>query len=474
MGWRRATWVLATVALVAVGCSTAELDDARDTATTTPTTSPATTATEAIADPPPLEWRGCGGGLECAALTVPLRYDDPSAGEVELAVARRPSTSNDPLGPLVVNPGGPGGSGIGFLRDGGARELTQHFDVVSWDPRGVGDSRGLDCAPQEEFLSLDPQPDDDAERTALQDAARRMAEACAAEDAELLPTLTTETAARDLEQLRRALGGQPLNYLGFSYGTHIGLTYASLFPGAVRAMALDGVVDPRETTTELLTGQAVEIERVLGANLPALRTVAARVEADPLPARTGAEVGPGILSVAAFAAIYRTDGAQVLARALDDAQAGDGTALAQLADAYVGSASFGAYLGVLCVDGPIPRGTDEWWAFIDAITRAAPDLGASVGNELLPCAYWPVEPHVLPALGWDSSLPPILLVASTLDAATPLDDAQRVHAALPHASLLIRNGPGHTSYGVSDCARAAITAYLVTLRLPGEGATCPS
>jgi len=414
-------------------------------------------------------------GLECATLTVPLDYENPAAGELELAVARRTSSGDDPIGTLVVNPGGPGGSGATYLRNGGGGELDDDFDVVSWDPRGVGGSRPLDCARDTSFFALDPQPDDAAERAALERSARTMAAECARADLALLSTLTTETAARDLEQLRKALGDEGLNYLGFSYGSHIGLLYAALFPNRIRAMTLDGVVDPRESLAEFLTGQAVAIEEVLGENLTALREVAARVEVDPLPSRTGTEVGPGTLGVAAFASIYRTTGEQQFTAALDDARDGDGTALARLADTYLSSSSLAAYLGVLCIDGPRPMDVESWWNFIETIEAAAPDLGASVGNELLPCAYWQVAPNDGGSpIDWSPSLPPILLVASTRDAATPLDDAQRVEQDLPNAVLLVRNGPGHTSFGASRCVRDAVSTYLVDLVPPDKGTVCGS
>jgi pimeloyl-ACP methyl ester carboxylesterase len=425
--------------------------------------------------PGALDWYDCGE-LSCATLTVPLDYDDLGAGTIDLAVVRRSSSGDEPIGSLILNPGGPGGSGVGFVRTGGARGLLPWFDIVSWDPRGVGASSGLPCGDVESFIKLDPEPDDDAERTELETAARSIAERCGAADPALLRTMTTETSARDLEQLRRALD-EPLNYLGFSYGTHIGLQYAAMYPDQIRAMALDGVVDPRETLTELLIGQAQAIEDVLADAMPRYREVAAMVEAEPLPARGGEKVGPGLLGIAAFAAVYEPRGADRLDRALGRALEGDGSALAELAeDYYAGSSSYAGYFGVLCVDSPRPEGVDAWQRFSDEIHDAAPDLGASIGNELLPCAFWPATPPTTDTApsGWDPSVPPILLVASTRDAATPLDDAERVHRALPNAALVVREGAGHTSFGTSECVSDAVTSYLVELQRPDEGTICPS
>jgi pimeloyl-ACP methyl ester carboxylesterase len=434
-----------------------------------------TPTTAAAPMPASLQWSDCGDGLECATLTVPLDYGDPQTATIDLAVAREPSTSDEPVGSLIVNPGGPGGSGIEFLRDGGVDDLRGSFDLVSWDPRGVGDSRPLDCASDASFYELDPQPDDATEKAALEQSARALADTCAAADPTLLPTLTTTNAARDLEQLRRALGDEPLNYFGFSYGTHIGLDYAALFPDHIRAMALDGVVDPSESLTQFLTGQAQAVEQALGDELDLYRRLTARLETNPIHLADGREVGPGILGVAAIESTYEPGGAQRLRRALQDGLDGDGTRLRRLADDYIGEASFASYLGVLCADGPHPGAGDQWWQFIDQITREAPDFGAGIGNELLPCAYWPVDPVTSPGpTQWPVTLPPILLVASTGDAATPIDDAQRVHAELANSVLVVRQGDGHTSYQVGDCVTDAVRTYLVNGRPPVGDASCPS
>lgn len=473
--WWAAT--LVALALLISACSGADSGEATASsdplAGTETTTTPTSIATPA---PPPLAWEDCGDGLECTTLAVPLDYGDLANGDVDLSVVRRPATGTDRIGSLVVNPGGPGGSGIDYVRGGAVDSLRPWFDIVSWDPRGIGASRPLECVADEAFFTTDPSPNDDAAQADLEASAQEIAAACEAADAALLPTLATTTAARDLEQLRRALGDEPLNYAGLSYGTHIGLDYASLFPDHVRAMVLDGVVDPREPLTEFLTGQAIAIERVLAANIDRYRQVAARVETSPLPSRAGTPVGPGTLGVAAVASIYGSNGQQQLRRALEDGLAGDGTALSALAGTYLNGPSFAGYLGVLCVDGPHPEGADAWRRFIEQITAAAPDLGPGVGNELLPCAFWPAPTE--PATGvpnpWPSDLTPILLIASTQDAATPLDDAERVESWVPNSVLVVREGPGHTSFRASGCVRDAVQSYLVDLDPPDEGTVCRS
>ena len=256
---------------------------------------------------------------------MPLDYDDPQSATIDLAVARKPSTSDEPVGSLIVNPGGPGGSGIEFLRDGGVDDLRDSFDLVSWDPAAWATVDRSTARPTPASTARSPAGRRRREGHARA-VARALADTCAAADPALLPTLTTTNAARDLEQLRLALGGEPLNYFGFSYGTHIGLDYAALFPDHIRTMVLDGVVDPSESLTQFLTGQAQAIEQALGDDLDLYRTLAARLETNPLRLPDGREVGPGILGVAAVESTYGPGGAQRLHRALQDGLDGNGTA----------------------------------------------------------------------------------------------------------------------------------------------------
>jgi pimeloyl-ACP methyl ester carboxylesterase len=469
MSGRRWVMMGAALAVFASACTVGTIEDADPDATTT--APPASDLTRgSTPSPPPLEWRDCGDDNECATLTVPLDYGEPAGEQIDLAVVRRTATG-DRIGSLIVNPGGPGGSGVAYVRRGAADRLRDSFDVVSWDPRGVGDSRRLDCVPDRDFFTLDPEPDTDEERQALDDGARAIAAECAAADPALLPTLTTENAARDLEQLRLALGGEPLNYIGFSYGTHIGLVYAAQQPDQIRAMTLDGVVDPRSSLPAFLEGQAREAEFVLRDQLAAYREVEARVEREQLPSRAGNDVGPGDLGVAAVAALYPRGGVTILADALRDGIDGDGTALRELADTYLDASGFSAYLGVMCVDTPHPSAA-QWPAFVEAMAAAAPELGAGIANELLPCAYWPVAARDEAIAPWPPTLPPILLVASTADAPTPLANAERVHDALPNSVLLVREGGGHTSFGSSPCVADAVETYFVQLTPPDKGTVC--
>ncbi len=461
-------------------------------ATTSPTARPPSSSAFV---PEPLSWERCRDDLDCATLVVPLDHDDPDGPTVEVSVARRPASDPDErIGTLLVNPGGPGASGLGFIAEGTPIPgLDERFDIVAWDPRGVGASSGLGCetavAP---FRDLDPGPDDDTEQSALDDAANEVADGCSAPGApaaDLAAHLDSTVAARDLDVLRRALGEEQVSFLGYSYATLIGLEYLRLFPERVRAMALDGVVDPAQSLTELLGDQTDAIDREITDGLTACAAagdcelddplasydqLAAQVEVEPLPSRAGDDVDPGRLAFAAIAATYQGDGIVRLGAALAEGVGGDGTALARLADGYaIGDDDFAAYVATLCVDGPYPEGAAAAEAFADELAARSPRFGAAVANEVLPCAFWSVEPGRVPApLDPAPGLPPVLVVGTTGDAATPYAAAERLAATLPGNVLLTYDGPGHTASTKNRCVADTVADYLVELRLPPVGTVC--
>jgi pimeloyl-ACP methyl ester carboxylesterase len=460
--------VVATVALgLAVSCSTQTAEPP----------APTTTAVDALE---PLEWEPCGN-LQCATLEVPLDHDetDDDGAVIELAVARRPATdARRRIGALLVNPGGPGASGVEYLRSPGLTPFSERFDVVSWDPRAVGGSTPLRCATEpagqrdvDRLQSLDPEPDDPAEQQALDRTARSLAERCATLDADYLAHLDTTVHARDLDRLRRALGESQISYLGYSYGTLLGQEYARLFPTQVRAMALDGVIDPTEPLVDVLREQAIGLDAVLEPVGELFDDVATRLERAPIPAGD-AEVGPADLAVGAFAASYSPGGIDVLRRALLAAQRGDGRPLGALASLYRDAGEYLAYVAVLCADGPRPDGAEAWADFADDLGSVAPRLGPAVANEVIPCAFWTVEPTRQPEPPPELSTA-VLVIGTTGDVATPSASAVRVAEALPNAVLLTHESTGHTAVG-SRCVTEALLRYLVDLSLPGPDTVCTS
>jgi pimeloyl-ACP methyl ester carboxylesterase len=425
--------------------------------------------------PDPVTWQPCDG-LECGTVRVPLDYDHPEGRQIDLALARTPVAEPDErIGSLVVNPGGPGGSGIDLVRRGALADLTDRFDVVSWDPRGVGRTERLACggdAPG--FLGLDPHPDTTDERRALETAAEEIAFACEREDPGLLENIDVTVTAHDLEQIRRAIGDEQLDFMGFSYGTAIGLEYARLYPTKLRTLTLDGVVDPTFTLEEMLTGQAVVMEGYLSGLTDLYDRVMARAESDPLSLGDGGEAGPDIVVLAAIASTYRPDGRQDLERALRAADQENATPLRALADEYIhASDAFGAYLAVMCTDGPRPTGVDGWRDLAARLASQAPRLGETAANELLACAFWPSGPGEQRRPVAPRGLAPALVIGTTGDAATPYDDAVRVAANLPGAALLTLDSEGHTAFG-DPCVDGVVRRYLVELALPEPGSVCES
>ncbi|MEZ5252437.1 MAG: alpha/beta hydrolase [Microthrixaceae bacterium] len=481
------------VALVASAC-TGGSDEA--TASAPDTTSVSTVASGDIDGwtPDPLVWRTCESSRRhhCATLVVPLDWSDPDGETIELAVARLPSTGAN-VGSLIMNPGGPGGSGVQFLTGSDFNDtLTDSFDLVSWDPRGVGDSTALSCAGPdtlEEFLANDPSPDDEAERAALDQDARRIADDCSGSgspQADLAKHIGTDNVARDLEALRLALGDESLNYLGFSYGTMVGLRYLAAFPTHVRAMVLDAVVDPTEHLETWLLNQATAFETALQATFDECTTkcpvddlaaaydeLHALVERAPVPAGNGRKLGPAELETAAIYISYSGDASMEFARAVSEAlNDGDGTSMYEIAQGYYDLSGYAAYAAVECVDSEHPVGSEAYAAFTDRVIAAAPRLGASVASELLPCAFWnaPVASVSGPVTG-DGS-PPILVVGNTGDAATPYSNATNVADMLTNGVLVTYHGNGHTSYGRSSCIDTIVERYLIDLEVPTQNPQC--
>ncbi|UDY36014.1 alpha/beta hydrolase [Dermatobacter hominis] len=499
---------LAVTLLVAVGCAgddgtalprmssgdrPAETSDVPST-TTIPDGLPATW------QPAPLEWATCPpsdgrdlSAARCATLAVPLDWADPAGPTIDLELARLPATggADERIGTLLTNPGGPGGSGVDFIAaDPFGGSLSRRFDQVSWDPRGVGRSTAVRCGSDtaSAFLAADPDPDTPTEQQELDRLAAAVSSECASSDAALLAHIGTVDVARDMEAIRLALGDGALNYVGFSYGTQIGQHYAEMFPDRVRAMVLDGVVDPALGFTDFLMGQIDGFDASFERSVAGCRTNARRcgvvdlaaaydqvreqVEQAPLPAGPGRTLGPAELAVAAVYTGYADDGWKRLGPALADALDGDGTALVELSDRYHDLGGYGAYAGVVCTDTPPPASSAEWQRFSDAARARSPRFGGSVANELLPCATWPVRSDAVPAPLTAPGAPPILVIGNTGDPATPLANAEAVASHLASGVLVTADISGHTAYGVDACVTDLVDAYLTTLAVPPDGTRC--
>ncbi|MEM7286521.1 MAG: alpha/beta hydrolase [Actinomycetota bacterium] len=417
-----------------------------------------------------LSWSDCGR-LECAELQVPLDHDDPDGETITIELNRsRVEDGEKRIGVLLVNPGGPGGSGTVMAEFFSDRhpDLAEVFDIVGWDPRGVAGSSELNCdAPLRSFYELDNAPDDEAEVAALEAAAIAAAEACSEAD-RFLPHVGSGDVVEDMDLIRQALGEERISFYGASYGSVLGLGYATRYGSNLRALVVDGVTDPDHTMREWLTSQSIAVEAALGeilGDLQPLQDALDAADADPAGS-------PSDVARAAISATYDPGAADRLASALSDARFGDDASVRQLSDQYLGSAGFDVYTAVKCLDVEQPADVAGFSQMADQVATRAPVIGAAIANELLPCGAWPVQPEVpFPVLD-DTAAPPFLILGNTGDAATPYADAVAVAGRLTNATLLTHDGTGHLSFGRSDCVNAVVIAYFIDLVVPPPTVAC--
>jgi pimeloyl-ACP methyl ester carboxylesterase len=493
---RTALALTACLALVAAACA-GEADEnplteagGGDTSADSDATGPTDSPDASTDGTGTLDWEDCGGGAECATLDVPVDYDQPDGDTLTLSVARVPASGDDRIGALFVNPGGPGGIASTFatnLAPALPDEITEHFDIVGVDPRGLGAS-DIDCGGDfTELYGVDYTIDSPEDKATLLDVSSAYVDGCEAAAGDLLPHLGTVDVARDIDSVRAAMGEDQLNYLGFSYGTAIGQMLAELFPDRVRAMVLDGVLELGPTGTELATEQSRGFEAALAAfaedcdadpSCPiapdataALDELTARVEEAPIPA-TPRDLGPGELSTGLGGALYSESLWPDLADAIADGLDGDGTGMVALADEYIGIADFDIYFVVNCLDFDWPESPDELLAAGVAAAAQAPHFGEPIVNDYVRCAMWPVEEEPLPAVT-AAGAPPIVVVSTTGDPATPYEAGVRTAERLESGVLLTYQGEGHTVVGSGvSCVDDAVARYLVDLEPPEDGTTC--
>jgi len=468
-----------------------------------------TTATRRPLPPPgPITWTSCGAGFQCATLSVPLDYAQPGGRHLGIALKRRPA--RDPaqrLGSLVLNPGGPGESGLANL----AKDLTlltagtrARFDIVAFDPRGVGASAAIRCNPggavTQPAAEPDPVPATQAARDALVAEDRAYASACARATGDLLAHVGTTDVARDLDLIRAALGDARLSYLGLSYGTFLGAVYAGMFPTHVRAMVLDGAIDPALSTYELAQAQALGFEASLHAFFDWCRAASAsgcawrpgtdlataysqllaRVRRAPLPASGGRQVGPAELYIATYGTLYARSFWPSLAGGLAAAERRDGGPLRAAYEAYMGTRDpafdADASQAINCLDHPVPTDLGAYPVRAATAGQSAPVFGPLLAWSVVGCAVWPVPESAkrTPAPTHAAGSPPILVVGTTQDPATPYAWARSLAGELDHGVLLTRQGADHVAIFYSGCARAIYESYLVSLRAPAAGTVCSS
>ena len=455
-----------------------------------------------------LAWEACAGeGFDCTTVRAPLDWEDPEVGEIELSVIRHRATGGDALGSLLTNPGGPGASGVGFIRDSvsfaAGAELMAAYDVIGFDPRGVGESTAVQCYDAAELdaylFDIPTAPRGTPEWTAaIDDANRAFGEACEANSDGILPYITTVNAARDMDLLRAVLGDPQLNYLGYSYGTFLGATYAELYPERVGRLVLDGAVDPSISLLDVSTVQTVGFESALRAYMADCLTTSecpfrgtdddgmadiaallASVDARPLQGADGRMLGVNTLWTAIIFPLYAQANWQYLTAAFTGVLQGDPEVAFILADTYYSREngvytdnSTEAFRVYNCMDYPRDV-TPEQEAAADAIVREKAPTIAPFWEGPNPCDVWP---H--PATGVREPLhamgaAPILVVGTTNDPATPYEWSVALAEQLDSGVLVTRVGEGHTGFNKGNtCVDAVVVDYLVNGVVPTGDVHC--
>jgi pimeloyl-ACP methyl ester carboxylesterase len=489
--------VAASVVLLFVlsACSTSGQGLGASSSTEAPTssTSSAGSSTTAGSTPTPkIAWHSCGS-RECGTLRVPLDYSKPNGRSIELGLVKIPARKKSSYkGPLLVNPGGPGASGIELAESlPWSSAIRDHFDVIGFDPRGVGESTKITCGiPVEQLYHVDYVPDSQAELQQLLNVSNRYVDDCDAKYASVLPHLGTRDVARDMDSIRRGLGVDKIDYLGFSYGTSIGQAYVGMFPTHVRAMVLDGIVDLNQSGIQSAQGQGIAFEKLLdgfeawctarsgcaaGPDPKALvQRVYDKTQRGTIPApEADRPFGPGEFQLGVIAPLYQGQaGYASLASALAAADHGDGSRMVDLADSYLSAGGTEIYFAVSCLDQSWPRDPNAIVAGGKAISAQAPLLGEATVTDYIRCALWPTPPQPLHT-PTTSQAPPIVVISTTDDPATPYENGVRLARALPHAMLLSHTGSAHTIYGQGDsCVDDIVESYLVDLTPLPANAHC--
>ena len=448
-----------------------------------------------------IAWAPCGQ-IECATFSVPLDYSNPGGETISLSLIRiKAREQSERIGVLMANPGGPGGSANDFVRIWRsilAGDIRDRFDIVSFDPRGVGESSPVVCHDRlQALVAVDPDPDTDAEWQLAKDVSQAFAVECREKYANVLPHLGTKNVARDMDRIREALGEPKLNYVGYSYGTSIGGVYADMFPDRIRAMVLDGGTDLSLDYEQTSLTQMIGFERAFEAYLAdckakscalakngepraAVDAIIARAEAEPLQSRNADRpAGPGEVQLGIISAMYSKTSWNALTRALQDAQNGDGSGLVRLSDSYLQREGDGGYpnlieanIAINSVDTECSKDPESYRALGEEFAKQAPLFGRSAATSGLVCAYWAAKADPVEAPEGKGA-PPIVVISTTNDPATPYEWGRALSEQLESGVLVTHRGEGHTIYAQGNaCIDKVVNAYLLNGDVPAEGTTC--
>ena len=456
------------------------------------------------------EWGECEAGIAdkfwCSTVEVPLNYADPAGESIDLAVIMA-EAEGDGQGVILVNPGGPGGSGydaVGKNLQGITTDrLRENFNFLGFDPRGVARSTPVECLTDEELDAARAEyidPSTPAGLAAARASAQELADKCAENSGDLLGFVDTVSAARDMDILRAVAGGEKLNYLGFSYGTFLGATYAELFPENVGKMVLDGGLDPAASNEEITLGQAEGFEKAIRAyvedclssgNCPlsgtpeqaidTIRDLIASVEASPMTAKDGRTVTVATFVSGFILPLYNDQNWPVLTQALDAALQGDPSLMLRLADLSAerepdgtyASNSTVAFSAINCLDYPMTSDDQQMRRDAEELEQASPTIGKYLGYGGITCEAWPYEPVNEPHEIKASGAADVLVIGTTGDPATPYEWSVSLAEQMESATLITWEGEGHTAYGRGDeCIADIVDDYFIDGTVPAGDTVC--
>jgi len=458
-----------------------------------------------------VEFESCGENLFCADIEVPLNWEDPQSEPIIIATVYRAADKKNNSGFILFNPGGPGSSGYDWVKESsqflGTKQLRENFNILGFDPRGVGRSSAVECLTDTEYdeflygvtgFELGSDEDIAAARTAIQEFSAK----CLENTGELLGHVDTVSAAKDMDLIRAVIGEESLNFLGYSYGSFLGTTYATLFPDRVGQFVLDGAIDPTVSDEEQTLVQLQAFEKSLrsfleeceqfrdcpftgfvAGDLRTIKQFLLELETNPLPTSSGRDLTIWAAVTGLIMPLYSESYWPFLATAFDQALSrGQGDLFLVLADEYndrdesgrYGTNLIAANYAINCLDARSSTNIFSMQRQNNALIEAAPTLGRYWQFGALRCEKWPFAMKEPPESYSAEGAPTILVIGTTGDPATPYSQAQSLAGQiLSDAFLLTYNGEGHTIYGQQvACVDNTVDRFFLTGKLPDKDPNC--
>ncbi|WP_087129567.1 alpha/beta hydrolase [Microbacterium esteraromaticum] len=498
---------LAAASVVLTGCLASLIPETTESTTREPDTAGVSAELEPFYSQE-VSWKQCGARFDCADLTAPLDWDNPGDGNtISLAIVRHQATGQH-RGSLLVNPGGPGGSGYDFIAQSldyaVGPDLIESFDVIGFDPRGVGRSTAVACLDDEQndeynYGVIDAPRGTPEWEADITERNQKYADACDANSDGILPYITTVNSAHDMDLIRGVLGDETLNYLGYSYGTFLGATYAKLYPERAQRLVLDGAIDPAVPGLDVGTTQAIGFESALRAYLvdclssakcpfsgsidealTDFRALLATVSRSPMPNGDGRMLTVDTMVTGVITAMYSEQSWPYLTQGLNAALQGDPSVMFALADSYNDRGPDGTYLSnsaeafraYNCMDYPVEDDQAAEDAAMKKIEAKAPTF-APYWEGPDPCEVWPYPPAGVREEITATGSGPIVVVGTTNDPATPYEWSESLAKQLDNGVLVTRVGEGHTGYNKGNsCVDSAVEDFLLGGTVPKNGLRC--